>query len=53
MQRSQPGSKWYDRHTDIKAYNAELDARGSTPCVKCPRKYFEQKIYGYADYTIL
>lgn len=35
----------------IKAYNAELDARGYyTMRGKCPRKYFEQKIYGYADY---
>lgn len=35
----------------IKAYNAELDARGFyTMRGKCPRKYFEQKIYGYADY---
>ena len=34
----------------IKAYNAELDARGFyTMRGKCPRKYFEQKIYGYAD----
>lgn len=34
-----------------KAYNAELDARGYyTMRGKCPRKYFEQKIYGYADY---
>lgn len=34
----------------IKAYNAELDARGYyTMRGKCPRKYFEQKIYGYAD----
>ena len=30
----------------IKAYNAELDARGFyTMRGKCPRKYFEQKIY--------
>lgn len=35
----------------IKAYNAELDAKGYyTMRGKCPRKYFEQKIYGYADY---
>ena len=35
----------------IKAYNAELDAEGYyTMRGKCPRKYFEQKIYGYADY---
>ena len=35
----------------IKAYNAELDAQGYyTMRGKCPRKYFEQKIYGYADY---
>ena len=35
----------------IKAYNAELDARGYyTMRGKCPRKYFEQKIYGYANY---
>ncbi len=35
----------------IKAYNAELDAKGFyTMRGKCPRKYFEQKIYGYADY---
>ena len=35
----------------IKTYNAELDARGYyTMRGKCPRKYFEQKIYGYADY---
>ncbi len=34
----------------IRAYNAELDARGYyTMRGKCPRKYFEQKIYGYAD----
>ena len=34
----------------IKTYNAELDARGYyTMRGKCPRKYFEQKIYGYAD----
>ena len=33
------------------AYNAELDAQGYyTMRGKCPRKYFEQKIYGYADY---
>ena len=30
----------------IKAYNAELDAMGYyTMRGKCPRKYFEQKIY--------
>lgn len=35
----------------IKAYNAELDAKGYyTMRGKCPRKYFEQKIYGYSDY---
>lgn len=35
----------------IKAYNAELDVQGYyTMRGKCPRKYFEQKIYGYADY---
>lgn len=35
----------------IKAYNAELEAQGYyTMRGKCPRKYFEQKIYGYADY---
>ena len=35
----------------IKAYNAELDAKGYyTMRGKCPRKYFEQKIYGYTDY---
>lgn len=35
----------------IKACNAELDAKGYyTMRGKCPRKYFEQKIYGYADY---
>ena len=34
----------------IKTYNAELDAKGYyTMRGKCPRKYFEQKIYGYAD----
>lgn len=34
----------------IKACNAELNARGYyTMRGKCPRKYFEQKIYGYAD----
>ena len=34
----------------IKAYNAELDARGFyTMRGKCPRKYFEQKIYGYGS----
>ena len=35
----------------IKAYNAELDVQGYyTMRGKCPRKYFEQKIYGYTDY---
>ena len=35
----------------IKEYNAELDAKGYfTMRGKCPRKYFEQKIYGYEDY---
>jgi hypothetical protein len=34
----------------IKAYNAELAAQNYfTMRGKCPRKYFEQKIYGYAD----
>jgi hypothetical protein len=34
----------------IKEYNAELAARNYfTMRGKCPRKYFEQKIYGYAD----
>ena len=34
----------------VKKYNAELDAMGYyTMRGKCPRKYFEQKIYGYAD----
>lgn len=34
----------------IKACNAELNARGYyTMRGRCPRKYFEQKIYGYAD----
>lgn len=34
----------------VKKYNAELDAQGYyTMRGKCPRKYFEQKIYGYAD----
>lgn len=34
----------------IKEYNAELDAKGFfTMRGKCPRKYFEQKIYGYED----
>ena len=32
-------------------YNAELEAKGYfTMRGKCPRKYFEQKIYGYEDY---
>ena len=32
----------------IKEYNAELEAKGYfTMRGKCPRKYFEQKIYGY------
>ena len=31
----------------IKEYNAELEAKGYfTMRGKCPRKYFEQKIYG-------
>ena len=35
----------------IKEYNAELEANGYfTMRGKCPRKYFEQKIYGYEDY---
>ena len=34
----------------VKKYNAELDAMGYyTMRGKCSRKYFEQKIYGYAD----
>jgi hypothetical protein len=34
----------------IKAYNAELAAQNYfTMRGKCPRKYFEQKIYGYAE----
>ena len=34
-----------------KEYNAELEAKGYfTMRGKCPRKYFEQKIYGYEDY---
>ena len=34
----------------IKAYNRELAAQGYlTIRGRCPRKYFEQKIYGYAD----
>lgn len=38
----------------IKEYNAELEAKGYfTMRGKCPRKYFEQKIYGYEDYYIL
>ena len=35
----------------IKEYNAELEVKGYfTMRGKCPRKYFEQKIYGYEDY---
>ena len=35
----------------IKEYNAELEEKGYfTMRGKCPRKYFEQKIYGYKDY---
>ena len=35
----------------IKKYNAELEAKGYfTMRGKCPRKYFERKIYGYEDY---
>jgi len=35
----------------VKEYNAELEAKGYfTMRGKCPRKYFEQKIYGYEDY---
>ena len=35
----------------IKAYNAELAEQGFlTIRGRCPRKYFEQKVYGYADY---
>ncbi len=35
----------------IKEYNVELGAKGYfTMRGKCPRKYFEQKIYGYKDY---
>ena len=35
----------------IKAYNAELAAQNYfTMRGKCPRKYFEQKIYGYEDF---
>lgn len=35
----------------IKEYDAELEAKGYfTMRGKCPRKYFEQKIYGYEDY---
>lgn len=35
----------------IKEYNAELEAKGYfTMRGKCPRKYFERKIYGYEDY---
>ena len=34
----------------IKAYNKELDDKGDfTIRGRCPRKYFEQKIYGYED----
>lgn len=34
----------------VRKYNAELNAKGYyTMRGKCPRKYFEQKIYGYAD----
>lgn len=34
----------------IKAYNAELAERGYlTIRGRCPRKYFEQKVYGYAE----
>lgn len=37
----------------IKEYNAELEAKGYfTMRGKCPRKYFEQKIYGYEYITI-
>ena len=39
------------RSAIIKEYNAELEAKGYfTMRGKCPRKYFEQKIYGYEDY---
>ena len=35
----------------IKKYNGELAARGFLIIRgRCPRKYFEQKVYGYADY---
>ena len=35
----------------IKEYYAELEAKGYfTMRGRCPRKYFEQKIYGYEDY---
>ena len=35
----------------IEEYNAELEAKGYfTMRGKCPRKYFERKIYGYEDY---
>ena len=38
-------------HAIIKEYNAELEAKGYfTMRGKCPRKYFEQKIYGFEDY---
>ena len=34
----------------IREYNKELQERGYfTMRGKCPRKYFEQKIYGYED----
>lgn len=34
----------------IKVYNAELEERGYlTIRGRCPRKYFEQKVYGYAE----
>ena len=35
----------------IKKYNGELAAKGFLIIRgRCPRKYFEQKVYGYADY---
>ena len=35
----------------ISAYNQELRVKGFlTIRGRCPRKYFEQKIYGYSDY---
>ncbi|MHB8130575.1 MAG: hypothetical protein ACYDEX_16415 [Mobilitalea sp.] len=35
----------------ISTYNQELRAKGFlTIRGRCPRKYFEQKIYGYSDY---